>query len=481
MSMLNRFRNRSAKPKIFLIGFNKCGTSTLHSFLAANGIRSVHWSVKGVNLAARMALNISKERPVLDGIDRHTAYSDLCFQTNFAWIEAVDFFRTFHAEHPDAYFVLNDRDVEHWIASRQRHPDLMARAKAFWKADEEKVKDIWRAQYQRHKADVLAHFAGHDRFIVFDIENDSPSKLVSFLSADFALDATRYGHRKSSAAKGWTTGGEESGRMEGMKTNKARNMTAGHKPMKLKRRLITLIEGVGMLGQATSRRLARNGAGGLLAKPADGGRIVYVDAGLHKTGQELVFAAQALSRFSDVRLFGFEANPRYFAMAQEAIDKAGVKAKLFNLALVGPDAPPEVTLNVDTLKDGLGDSIIRTSSGPAITVPADRLSRILQAEHVDPGRDVILLRMNIEGAEVYVLEDLVEAGLLPRIDGFFGSWDDPEKIGGDIARRYRQLVTDHAITHPAFNGKELRSGLKRRAIAIDLETAILNSPKRRGS
>lgn len=478
MSIVNRFKNRRAKPRIFLVGFNKCGTSTVHNFLADNGVRSVHWSVKGVNLAARMALNISKERPVLDGINQYTAYSDLCFQTNFAWIEAVEFFRYFHAEYPDAYFVLNDRDVEHWISSRLRHPDLLARAKAFWKTDEARVKDIWREHYHRHKAELLTYFAGNDRFIVFDIENDPPSKLVSFLSRDFALDAERYGHHKSSAAKGWTAEGEGAGSMAKAKTGKAKATTPGHKPLKLKRRIINLIEGAVMLGQSVSRRMARNGAAGLFAKTSAPGRIVYVDAGLHKEGQELVFAAETLGRFPNVKLFGFEANPQYFDMAREAIGRAGVTAKLFNIALVGPDMPPEVTLNVDTVKDGLGDSIIRTSSGPTITVPAERLSRILQAEGVDPERDVILLRMNIEGAEVYVLEDLVEAGMLGKIDGFFGRWDDPEKIGGEISRRYRQLVAGHAIAHPAFNGKELRSGLKRRAIAIDLETAILNSPKR---
>jgi len=29
--------------KIFQIGFNKCGTTSIHQFLLNNGIRSVHW------------------------------------------------------------------------------------------------------------------------------------------------------------------------------------------------------------------------------------------------------------------------------------------------------------------------------------------------------------------------------------------------------------------------------------------------------
>lgn len=202
--MLARLKNRLAKPKIFLIGFNKCGTSTLHGFLRDNGIRSVHWSEKGVILAARIALNISKKRPVLDGIDQYTAYSDLCFQTNFAWIEANRFFREFHRDHPDAYFILNDRDLEHWIASRTTHPDLLERAMAYWQAGEAEVKEIWRREYRRHRAEVLAYFAGNRRFLHFDIEKDDPARLVELMKPDFRLDARRYGHAKSSKAKGWT-------------------------------------------------------------------------------------------------------------------------------------------------------------------------------------------------------------------------------------------------------------------------------------
>lgn len=209
--MLGTLRNRFAKPKIFVIGFNKCGTSTLHGFFTASGIRSVHWSQKGVNLAARMALNISKSRPVLDGIGGFTAYSDLCFQTNFAWIEAAEFFREFHRDHPDAYFLLNDRDIDHWIASRLKHPDLLARAKAFWKCDEAQVTAIWRDMLERHKAAAKDYFAGNPRFMVFDIETDDPQKLVGFLKDSFTLDARNYGHRKSSAAKGWSKGGGDGG------------------------------------------------------------------------------------------------------------------------------------------------------------------------------------------------------------------------------------------------------------------------------
>ena len=43
--------------KIFQIGFNKCGTKTLHHYFSRNGIRSVHWD-EG-RLAQRMFANLA--------------------------------------------------------------------------------------------------------------------------------------------------------------------------------------------------------------------------------------------------------------------------------------------------------------------------------------------------------------------------------------------------------------------------------------
>ncbi len=63
-----------------------------------------------------------------------------------------------------------------------------------------------------------------------------------------------------------------------------------------------------------------------------------------------------------------------------------------------------------------------------IEVPALRLSRFIsQNEAISPDA-IVTLRMNIEGAETFVIEDLRDAGLIGRIDGFYGMWDDLYKI-----------------------------------------------------
>lgn len=51
---------RSSKPKIFLIGFNKIGTTSFHRFFHAQGLRSIHWKLNGQSLA----VEVSKARDI---------------------------------------------------------------------------------------------------------------------------------------------------------------------------------------------------------------------------------------------------------------------------------------------------------------------------------------------------------------------------------------------------------------------------------
>jgi len=196
-------RRRARGPKIFLIGPNKCGTSTFHAFFEANRISSVHWDHGEVILAATMSINISKNRPVLRGIDQFTAYSDLCFHSWHAWIEAATFFREFHAEYPDAFFILNDRDTERWIASRRTHPDMLARALRFYGGTQDDVEARWRTFLEGHRRQALAYFAGNPRFLHFDIERDPPEKLVAFFAPAYRVDPAKFVRKKSSVEKGW--------------------------------------------------------------------------------------------------------------------------------------------------------------------------------------------------------------------------------------------------------------------------------------
>jgi len=200
------------KPKIFFIGFNKCGTKTISHFFKANAYRALHcrarpvvydylprrfWLTGTVSAARVINSNIKKGYPVLRGLPPYRVYSDLTNVRDGQVIEACRFFRHFHREYQDSYFVLNVRPVEKWVRSRELHDggNFIIRYSKYLGVSQEEVKDLWREMFNAHYRDAVNYFDGSQKFTVFDIENDAPDKLVTFLREDFELDRQVWTHK----------------------------------------------------------------------------------------------------------------------------------------------------------------------------------------------------------------------------------------------------------------------------------------------
>jgi FkbM family methyltransferase len=234
----------------------------------------------------------------------------------------------------------------------------------------------------------------------------------------------------------------------------------------------------GLAIRALRRRVDALGMRAVFASAIPAGtRLVYVDIGMHKRALQLRFVKDVFGKVLNLRTIGFEAHPEYFRAAATAIGP-GANDSLHNLAVVGPGQGSTVRLNLNG-GEGLGDSIVRATSDEAIDIGAVRLSDVLRTAGVDRSADVVILRMNIEGAELFVLEDLVQSGLIPRIDGYYGYWDDPQKIGGDIARRFNEIMSRTRIDNFPFNDREFRSRVRLAAVKYDLTTTILAALRKR--
>jgi hypothetical protein len=59
--------------------------------------------------------------------------------------------------------------------------------------------------------------------------------------------------------------------------------------------------------------------------------------------------------------------------------------------------------------------------------------------------------MNIEGAEAFVIDDLIDAGMIDEFVGFYGSWDDVGKTDPAAGRRFQAVLAAHKIDHLPFN------------------------------
>lgn len=87
--------------KIFVIGFNKCATTTIHHLFECNNLKSYHQGTKW------------KKVNWLDLIDKYQCFSDIKFKPSM--IKKLD------AKYKNALFILNTRSIEKWIISRFEH------------------------------------------------------------------------------------------------------------------------------------------------------------------------------------------------------------------------------------------------------------------------------------------------------------------------------------------------------------------------
>ena len=201
-------------PRIFLIGFNKCGTTSFHDFFKANGIASVHWRAN--TLAMALHRNLETGQRLLSGIDSWTAYTDMICIPGTPWdrsnsddaplIEGCRYFRELHRDYPEALFVLNTRDPFAWIKSRLKH-DKGRFAKAYLNAlkveginSRRELKRRWLQDWYQHHSDVLRYFNAEEasRLLIFHLEETPVKRLTQFLAPYFELRERRFPHHHRS-------------------------------------------------------------------------------------------------------------------------------------------------------------------------------------------------------------------------------------------------------------------------------------------
>jgi FkbM family methyltransferase len=212
-------------------------------------------------------------------------------------------------------------------------------------------------------------------------------------------------------------------------------------------------------------------------RPVTDTPVVYLDLGTHEQPGELTFAHAMLRRLCrDLTVFGFEANAASSRAAQEAV--AGLDRVQVLHGAVCRVVPANGLVQLYSPSSphgkgprGRGDSLYRRSDA-GTPVRAIRLSAWLREQGLADGERVLLLRMNIEGAEFDVLHDLADAALTRMVDGYYGLWDDLSKFDEETDREFRRFTAGQGIRPVTFNGRDLRWPWRRRLIAYDLRTSV---------
>lgn len=187
--------------KVFCIGLNKTGTSSLHAAFRILGLKSVHYQDEtGASIKDVILDNFLAGRYILQGIEGYDAYSD--------WDKAphtIDVFKEFDRQCPGSKFIVNTRELEAWLTSRERHVQRQQQEQRrhpdrdvpWLQVDREG----WARQYRDHYAAVAAHFRERpDDVLVFDVaQGHGWAELCSFLG--FAVPEVPFPKRNALGAR----------------------------------------------------------------------------------------------------------------------------------------------------------------------------------------------------------------------------------------------------------------------------------------
>lgn len=158
------------KQKIFCVGLNKTGTSSLHLAFKALGFRSVHCLTEDRrNIKHIIKSNYDHGRDILEGISEYDVILDWDLDDSSHYI-----FKQFDRCYPGSKFILNTRDMEAWLKSRVKHyekkRERIKTDPSYNQPWPEINKVKWRYHYQRHHKAVREYFKSRpEDLLVFDI------------------------------------------------------------------------------------------------------------------------------------------------------------------------------------------------------------------------------------------------------------------------------------------------------------------------
>ena len=201
------FYSRKFK-KIFIIGFNRCGTRTLHYFFKNNNLKSIHWddnnlvdvfenNIKNGNKLLENGKTINKEVNSYCNYSEATVFSDMT--KHVINKDAKDYYKRLDKDYPNSKFILNIRDVNKWIQSRIKHNNgrVLNKQMNFHNCDKKQIEIIWKNMYEKHIHDVKNYFENRKSDLcIYDIENDSIDKIIEFLKNDFIINKKYYKYYK---------------------------------------------------------------------------------------------------------------------------------------------------------------------------------------------------------------------------------------------------------------------------------------------
>lgn len=189
------------KDKIFVIGFNKSGTSSIAKFFAQCNIPTIHHD--SGKIAETMRSNMRTGEKLLTGYPDYTVYADIENVIHATEQDKEPFFGYEHfdklyKQYPESKFILNYRDINDWLLSRCRHglneaffsgqrKSYLNQFVKYYDTDVYSIIQMWQEHYHTHIKNVRTFFSkpGRESRLLeldMDVSND---KLTNHLHEFF--------------------------------------------------------------------------------------------------------------------------------------------------------------------------------------------------------------------------------------------------------------------------------------------------------
>lgn len=159
-------------------------------------------------------------------------------------------------------------------------------------------------------------------------------------------------------------------------------------------------------------------------------KIRYFDFGLHK-GTELMWFQDIIPKFSnDYEIYGFEACKKYYDLvkSEKLFTLNKINTKIYNLAISSKNE----NIKLYHHKNSVGHSIYDTKNGvnkdTFEIVKGVKFSSWLNENNINLTNSFNIIRVNIEGAEYDLFNDLIENNLYDKISIYCGDGKDTSKV-----------------------------------------------------
>lgn len=198
-------------------------------------------------------------------------------------------------------------------------------------------------------------------------------------------------------------------------------------------------------------------------------KVTYYDCGLHKEAPEIDMFLEICQELGlDYQVYGIEACSEYIPQIQEKYAQ-DPNIEILHRAVSGTNEM--LRLYKTTAFDGEGNSIFDTKNNVNPNWYEDVQGLVMSTfiERTAEG-DLIVLKFNIEGAEYYMMNDLLISEVYKKIDIFCGSTPDIHKVREIEVYQpdYEQRLIDAGIVVSLFHNhpnpgkvQEMKTRMKR--------------------